>query len=89
MKRHAYTGGKPKLNWFDFLRHFQQHNSGADLGFFILQSKKNFGQGVVSAGRGGRRGWLNNFNADSPYIKFDSTFEAMTVLPNIRAHQHA
>ena len=46
-------------------------------------------QGVVSAGRGGRREWPNNFNADSLYIKFDSTFEEMTVSPNIRAHQHA
>ena len=51
-------------------------------------------QGVVSAGRGQRRAWwtprgLNNFNADSPYIKFDSTFEEMIVSPNIRAHQHA
>ena len=41
-------------------------------------------QGVVSAGRGQRRTWwtprgLNNFNADSPYIKFDSTFEEMIV----------
>ena len=40
--------------------------TGADLGFFVLQSKKNrtgrgqrrawSAQGVVSAGRGGRRG---------------------------------
>ena len=49
---------------------------------------------MVSAGRGQRRAWwtprgLNNFNADSPYIKFDSTFEEMIVSPNIRAHQHA
>ena len=63
--------------------------AGADLGFFVLQSKKKFGQGVVSTERGRRRGWLNNFNADRPYIKFDSTFEEMTVSPNIRAHQHA
>ena len=39
--------------------------SGADLGFFVLQSRKKFIQGVVSAGRGGRQEWLNNFNADS------------------------
>ena len=56
---------------------------GADLGFFVLQSKK------IRAGRGGRREWLNSFNADSPYIKFNLTFEEMTVSPSIRAHQHA
>ena len=39
---------------------------------------------MVSAGRGRRRGWLYNFNADSPYTKFDSTFEEMTALRNIR-----
>ena len=49
---------------------------------------------MVSAGRVQHRAWwtprgLNNFNADSPYIKFDSTFEEMIVSPNIRAHQHA
>ena len=49
---------------------------------------------MVSTGRGQRRAWwtprgLNNFNADSPYIKFDSTFKEMIVSPNIRAHQHA
>ena len=60
---------------------FKLHYSaraGADLGFFVLQSKKN------RTGRGQRRTWwtprgLNNFNADSPYIKFDSTFEEMIV----------
>ena len=35
----------------------------------------------IRTGRCVRRGWLNNFNADSPYIKFDSTFEEMTVCP--------
>ena len=49
---------------------------------FSYVSKKNW------TGRGRRRGWPNNFNADSPYIKFDSTFDEMTVSPNIRAHQH-
>ena len=61
---------------------------------FRTSVKKKIGQDVVSTGRGQRRAWwtprgLNNFNADSPYIKFDSTFEEMIVSPNIRAHQHA
>ena len=56
--------------------------------FSYFSQKKN------RTGRGQRRAWwtprgLNNFNADSPYIKFDPTFEEMIVSPNIRAHQHA
>ena len=57
--------------------------AGADLGFFVPVKKK------IQTGRGRRRGWLNNFNADRPYIKFDWPFEEMPVSPNVRAHQHA